>query len=126
MALTDTSNQGKGTGRPGEHTDIRQLTDMIWLCDVPSVPPNVTPEFNANTEPADVSTGSGHSACPSNRHNYRTNVMFCGGHAETPKPNDLRNPVKLFWRVLWDNDNDPRTEAGEWQGNPPWINVLEQ
>ncbi|SPE50026.1 conserved exported hypothetical protein [Verrucomicrobia bacterium] len=111
---------------PIRDSNVKRPSEMIWLCDVPSVPQNITPDFGANTEPADVQTGSGHSACPSNRHNYRCNVVFCDGHVETPRRNDVRSPINLYWRARWNNDNDPHTEAGNWQGNPPWINTLDQ
>jgi prepilin-type processing-associated H-X9-DG protein len=111
---------------PIKDTTVKRPTEMIWICDVPSVPQNVTPAFNGNCEPADVKTVSGHSACPANRHNYRTDVLFCDGHVESPKRNDLRNPSSDYWRARWNNDNNPHDEAGNWQGNPPWINQLDQ
>jgi prepilin-type N-terminal cleavage/methylation domain-containing protein len=111
---------------PVKDSAIKSPANMIMLCDVPSVAQNVVPNFNANTEPADVDGATGHSACPSNRHNYRTDVLSCDGHVESPKRNDLRSPSNLTWRARWNNDNDPHTEAGYWQGNPPWINTLDQ
>jgi prepilin-type N-terminal cleavage/methylation domain-containing protein/prepilin-type processing-associated H-X9-DG protein len=105
---------------------VKRPADMIWVCDVPSIAQTVTPNFNANCEPADVKTQSGHSACPANRHNYRTDVLFCDGHVESPRRNDIRNPNDITWRARWNNDNNPHTEAGNWQGNPPWINTLDQ
>ncbi len=111
---------------PVKDTTVKKPTDMIWICDVPSVPQNVTPWFNGNCEPADVKTISGHSACPANRHNYRTDVLFCDGHVETPRRNDLRNPNNAFWRARWNSDNDPHFEAGYWQSNPSWVNTLDQ
>ena len=114
------------TQGPIRDSKVLKPADMIWICDVPSVPQNVVPSFNANTEPADIKTVSGHSACPANRHNYRTDVLFCDGHVESPKRNDLRSPTNLYWRARWNNDNNPHTEAGNWQGNPPWINILDQ
>jgi prepilin-type N-terminal cleavage/methylation domain-containing protein len=111
---------------PVRDSMVKSPANMIMVCDVPSVAQNVTPNFNANTEPADVNTATGHSACPSNRHNYRTDVLFCEGHVESPKRNDLRNPTDVTWRARWDNDNDPHLAAGYWQGNPPWINTLDQ
>lgn len=107
-------------------TTVKSPVNMIMLCDVPSVAQNVVPNFNANTEPADVDTSSGHSECPSNRHNYRTDVLLCDGHVESPKRNDLRNPVNVSWRMRWNNDSNPHTEAGNWQATPAWINTLDQ
>lgn len=111
---------------PVKDTAVKKPSDMIWICDVPSVPQNTSPWFNGNCEPADVKTISGHSACPANRHNYRTDVLFCDGHVEAPKRNDLRNPNNAYWRARWNIDNDPHFEAGYWQGNPSWINTLDQ
>jgi prepilin-type N-terminal cleavage/methylation domain-containing protein len=111
---------------PVKDTMVKNPTEMIWICDVPSVPQTVTPSFNGNCEPADVKTVSGHSACPANRHNYRTDVLCCDGHVESPKRNDLRNPNDSFWRARWNNDHDPHMEAGIWQGSPSWINQLDQ
>ena len=105
---------------------VKSPVNMIWICDVPSVQQNVTPDYNASANPSDVNTASGHSSCPSNRHNYRTDVLFCDGHVESPKRNDLRNPLDATWRARWNNDNDPHFEAGNWIGNPPWINTLDQ
>ena len=111
---------------PVKDTAVKRPADMIWICDVPSIPQNITPNFNANCDPADVKTISGHSACPANRQNGRTDVLFCDGHVESPKRNDLRSPTDLFWRARWNNDNNPHTEYGNWQGRPAWINTLDQ
>ena len=111
---------------PIRDSKVKRPTDMIWICDVPSVPQTVTPNFNGNTEPADVHTTTGHSACPSNRHNYRTDVLFCDGHVENPKRNDVRDPNNAYWRARWNNDNDPHTSYGLWQSKPVWINTLDQ
>ncbi|HTI98913.1 MAG TPA: prepilin-type N-terminal cleavage/methylation domain-containing protein [Dongiaceae bacterium] len=111
---------------PVRDSTVRKPTEMIWICDVPSVPKNVTPSFNGNCEPADVKTVSGHSACPANRHNFRTDVLFCDGHVETPRRNDVRDPNNAFWRARWNNDNDPHLSYGYWQAKPAWLNTLDQ
>ncbi|HWD90852.1 MAG TPA: DUF1559 domain-containing protein [Verrucomicrobiae bacterium] len=111
---------------PIKDVNVKRPADMIWICDVPSIPQDISPNFNANCEPADVKTVSGHSACPANRHSSRTDVLFCDGHVEAPKRNDLRNPNDITWRARWNNDNDPHTSAGNWQGAPAWINTLDQ
>lgn len=114
------------TQGPIKDSMVRRASEMIWICDVPSVPETISPNFNGNTEPADVKTISGHSACPANRHNYRTDVLFCDGHVESPKRNDLRDPNNAYWRARWNNDNDPHISYGFWQSSPPWINTLDQ
>lgn len=111
---------------PVKDTSVAKPTEMIWICDVPSVPQNVVPAFNGNCEPADVKTVSGHSACPANRHNYRTDVLFCDGHVESPKRNDLRDPNNSTWRARWNSDNNPHMEAGYWQAKPAWIDTLDK
>jgi prepilin-type N-terminal cleavage/methylation domain-containing protein/prepilin-type processing-associated H-X9-DG protein len=111
---------------PVKDSAVSKPTDMIWICDVPSVSQSITPNFNANTEPADTHLNTGHAACPANRHEYRTDILFCDGHVESPKRNDVRNPNNVYWRACWNNDNNPHTEAGNWQSNPNWINTLDQ
>jgi prepilin-type N-terminal cleavage/methylation domain-containing protein/prepilin-type processing-associated H-X9-DG protein len=109
---------------PLKDSAVKSPANMILLCDVPSVAQNATPNFNANADPAD--TSAVHSECPSNRHNYRTDVLFCDGHVESPKRNDLRNPLDDTWRARWNNDNDPHSAEGNWIGKPSWINTLDQ
>ncbi|MEI9961514.1 MAG: DUF1559 domain-containing protein [Limisphaerales bacterium] len=111
---------------PVRDSMVKRPSDMIWICDVPSVAKTVTPNCNANTEPADVKAQSGHSACPANRHNYRTDILFCDGHVESPKRNDVRDPANAYWRARWNNDNDPHLDYGYWQSKPSWINTLDQ
>jgi len=111
---------------PIKDSTVVKPSEMIWICDVPSVPKNITPAFNGNCEPADVKTVSGHSACPANRHNFRTDVLLCDGHVESPKRNDLRDPNNATWRARWNNDNNPHFEAGYWQAKPAWIDILDQ
>jgi prepilin-type N-terminal cleavage/methylation domain-containing protein/prepilin-type processing-associated H-X9-DG protein len=111
---------------PIKDTNVRRPSLMIMICDVPSVPQTITPNFNANTEPADVRTTTGHSACPANRHEYRTDITFCDGHVESPRRNDVRDPNNSYWRACWNNDNDPHMSYGLWQGQPAWVNTLDQ
>ena len=115
---------GGGSQGPIKDSSVKSPANLILICDVPSVKQNATPNFNANADPADVSAV--HSECPSNRHNSRTDVLFCDGHVESPKRNDLRNPINVTWRARWNNDNDPHTSEGNWIGSPPWVNTLEQ
>ena len=87
---------------------------MIALGDVRS--DLVAINFNANLDPVlndatDNLAGNGHGQCPSNRHNYRADLLFADGHVESPKRNDAINPADLAWRARWNNDNDPHTEV---------------
>jgi prepilin-type N-terminal cleavage/methylation domain-containing protein/prepilin-type processing-associated H-X9-DG protein len=111
---------------PIRDSDVKKPSDMIWVCDVPSVPKTVIPNFNANTEPADIRLTTGHSACPANRHNYHTDILFCDGHVESPLRNDVRDPNNGYWRARWNNDNDPHFSYGYWQSKPSWIGTLDQ
>jgi prepilin-type N-terminal cleavage/methylation domain-containing protein/prepilin-type processing-associated H-X9-DG protein len=111
---------------PINENDVKSAANMIWICDVPSVPKSETPNFNGNTEPADTDTTTGHSACPSNRHDYHTDVMFCDGHVESPRRNDVRDPTSGYWRSRWNNDNNPHLQYGYWEKNPSWVNTLDQ
>ena len=45
-----------------------------------------------------------------NRHNHRTDLMFCDGHAEGALRKDVVDPNSYPWRARWNSDNDPHTE----------------
>lgn len=106
---------------------LRRPVDMIAIGDVRS--DATTINFNANLDPviddaADNLASKGHDQCPSNRHNYRVNLLFADGHSESPKRNDTINPLDNTWRTRWNNDNDPHlpgTPNG--QANWPLSNV---
>ena len=102
---------------------IKKPSEMIALADVPSVRNPALIWFNANTQPAD--TLPGHTQCPANRHNYRTDLLFCDGHVESPRRNDVRDPRSVYWRSRWNNDNDPHMEMGAWISKPGWENDLD-
>ena len=103
---------------------VRRPSEMIGFGDVPSVENPALINFNANMDPSDVSMG--HSECPSNRHNYRTDLLYCDGHAESARRNDVRNPLDQTWRARWNNDHDAHMEQGSWTANPSWLNTLDQ
>lgn len=103
---------------------VRNPSEMIWICDLPSTPKNKTPNFNANADPADVVMP--HSECPANRHDYHTDIVFCDGHVQSPLRNDVRSPRSAYWRARWNNDNNPHVSYGYWQAYPSWINTLDK
>jgi prepilin-type N-terminal cleavage/methylation domain-containing protein/prepilin-type processing-associated H-X9-DG protein len=111
---------------PVKDSMVKKPVDMIMICDVPSISPTAN-NFGlcATTQPADNSAY--HSECPANRHNYRTDVLFCDGHVESPKRNDVRDPKSDLWRARWNNDNDPHYDGGNniWTSQS-WINTLDQ
>lgn len=95
---------------------VKHPSDMIAIGDVRSDATILN--FNANLDPVLNDAGDnmtpGHDQCPSNRHNYRTDLLFADGHVESPKRNDAINPGDYAWRARWNNDNDPHLEV------PPW------
>jgi len=96
---------------------VRKPSDMIAVGDVRS--DATTLNFNANLDPviddaADNLAANGHDQCPSNRHNYRTDLLFADSHVEGPRRNDAINPNDNTWRARWNNDNDPHLEVPNW------------
>jgi len=85
---------------------VKSPANMIMLAD--SKPDGT---FDGNMDPKTP------TEWPSNRHNRKTNLMFCDGHAESPKRKDVIDPNNLAWRARWNNDNDPHTEIN-WTINP--------
>ncbi len=63
--------------------------------------------FDANLDPRNI------AELPSNRHNYRTDLMFADGHAESALRRNVVDPKNDSWRARWNNDNlahSPRTK----------------
>lgn len=44
------------------------------------------------------------------RHKGNSNILFCDGHVELLKPEQLLDPTKLEVRRLWNKDNQPHPE----------------
>jgi prepilin-type N-terminal cleavage/methylation domain-containing protein/prepilin-type processing-associated H-X9-DG protein len=109
---------GADTGYPVvKDSMVRKPSDMIAVGDVRS--DATTINYNANLDPViddapDNMAANGHDQCPSNRHNYRTDLLFADGHVESPRRNDAINPNDGLWRARWNNDNDPHTEVPNW------------
>jgi prepilin-type N-terminal cleavage/methylation domain-containing protein/prepilin-type processing-associated H-X9-DG protein len=55
--------------------------------------------FDANLDPRDV------EELPANRHNFRTNLMFADGHADSALRKNVVDPKNDAWRSRWNNDN---------------------
>ena len=107
---------------PVKSSRIRSPSNMIAVGDVRSDAP--APNFNANLDPVigndPVSNSTAtHNQCPSNRHNFRVDLVFADGHVESPKRNDVINPNDVSWRARWNNDNDPHMEVANWPYLPP-------
>ena len=106
--------------KPVKDSMVRRPSDMIAVGDVRSDATVI--DFNANLDPvigdASDNTLATHDQAPSNRHNYRTDLLFVDGHVESPKRNDVIDPNNMLWRARWNNDNDPHT-AVTW--TVPWL-----
>ena len=95
---------------------VKSPTMMIMLADTR---PNAGP-FQANLDPCDS------TQWPSNRHNWRTDLLCADGHAESALRNDMVNPYNLYWRPRWNNDNNPHLELGIWPYPAAALNALDQ
>ena len=122
---TPTFGLGGDVGTPVvKDTMVRRPADMIAIGDVRSdltAAQLTANKFNANLDPTDNTAP--HSQWPSNRHNFRTDILFCDGHVETPKRNDLMQINNDDSVARWNNDNQPHHGSPDIQ-TPS--NVLEQ
>lgn len=85
-------------GEVKESAVVRPV-EMIMLAD--SKPDG---SFDGNVDPSNP------LEWPSNRHARRTNVMFCDGHADSARRQDVIDPRNDLWRRRWNNDNKPHYE----------------
>ncbi len=88
-----------------KESKVLKPTEMIMLADSkPGSGGKITKttqgNFDANIDPTTE------SEWPSNRHNGRTTVMFCDGHAESARRNDVIDPNNDRWHRRWNNDNE--------------------
>jgi prepilin-type N-terminal cleavage/methylation domain-containing protein len=87
---------------------IRSPSRMIAIGDLkPTMSGRV--RFDANLDPVD--RAANHSQWPSNRHHYRTDLVFADGHVEAVRRRDLINPGNTDWRARWNNDDQPHLEV---------------
>ncbi len=104
-----------------KETKLVSPSQMIAIGDVPAVRTGMN--FNANMDVTDDSVA--HSQRPSNRHNYRTDLLFTDGHVEAPKRNDVINPAPNWhWRNRWSNDNQPHNTL-TWTVNAAYSGVID-
>ena len=94
---TPVLGMGADVGSPiVKDTQIRKPSEMIMLGDVRSDVAN--PNFNANLDPvigdAPDNDTTYHAQCPSNRHNYRTDVLFADGHVKSLNPAPLKKRIE--------------------------------
>lgn len=83
-------------------SQVKKPSDMIAIGDLPGPKNASLIDFGANLDPTDGTYG--HSQLPSNRHNYKTDLLFVDGHVEAPKRNDVTSGTEL-WVRRWNNDN---------------------
>ena len=91
--------------------------EMIMLGDARALE-NPAGTLETNMDP--IRTGQ----WPSNRHNRRTNLMFCDGHAQSAKRRDVIDPNNMLWRSRWNNDNLPHDEI-TWMLNTAQESILD-
>ena len=104
-----------------KESEVKAPSQMIGIGDVPAV--RLGMNFNANMDV--TSDNPPHSERPSNRHNYRTDLLFADGHAEGPKRADVINPAQNWpWRNRWSKDNLPHNEL-TWVVTPAYNNYLD-
>ena len=109
---------------PVKDSMVVSPSQMIMVGDVPALKDQGLILFNANMDPTDQT--SGHTQWPSNRHSYRTDLVFTDGHVESPKRNDvISSAPSNLWRSRWNNDNQPHNGV-TWVINPIWASQLEQ
>jgi prepilin-type N-terminal cleavage/methylation domain-containing protein/prepilin-type processing-associated H-X9-DG protein len=124
LSQSDQLGMGGDVGSaPIKDTMVKSPVDMIALGDVLSDAPAGTIKFNANLHV--TAANSPNPQWPCNRHNYRTDLVFCDGHVESPKRNDVIDPTQNFWRSRWNNDHDPHlSDVPNWSTTGE--DVLEQ
>ncbi|MBL9138868.1 MAG: type II secretion system protein [Verrucomicrobiales bacterium] len=84
---------------------VKSPSEMIMLGDSkPGTGGKITKstrgQFDANIDPTTE------AEWPSNRHNGRTTLMFCDGHAEAARRNDVIDPMNDKWHRRWNNDGE--------------------
>jgi prepilin-type N-terminal cleavage/methylation domain-containing protein/prepilin-type processing-associated H-X9-DG protein len=73
---------------------ILRPSDMIMLADA-----KTDGSWDGSVDPKQA------DQLPSSRHNGRTTLMFCDGHAETAKRAQVVDPTNDNWVRRWNNDN---------------------
>jgi prepilin-type N-terminal cleavage/methylation domain-containing protein len=94
---------------PMKDSRVVAPAQMIMLADTRALATEDGGTWEANLDPTDTSESQGsglNGQLPSNRHNYKTDIMFCDGHCEKPLRKDVINPAQgNIWRNRWNNDN---------------------
>jgi prepilin-type N-terminal cleavage/methylation domain-containing protein/prepilin-type processing-associated H-X9-DG protein len=96
---------------PMKESRVLAPAQMIMLADTRALPASEDGgSWEANLDPTDTASAS-QGQLPSNRHNYKTDILFCDGHTEKATRNDVINPAQNnIWRNRWNNDNKAHDE----------------
>lgn len=97
-----------------KENEVIKPTDMIMLADS-----KVDGNFDGNIDPTTD------SEWPSSRHDRRTVLMFCDGHAEKALRKDVVNPADETWHRRWNNDGHFRG-ATAWTYNAALANSVDK
>jgi prepilin-type N-terminal cleavage/methylation domain-containing protein/prepilin-type processing-associated H-X9-DG protein len=97
---------------PIKESAVVKPVEMIAIGDCRSDTDAGSIIYNSNLDPqvSNMQDPTRHPQAPCNRHNYRTDLLFCDGHVESPIRNQVIDPNNLVWRARWCNDNNPHTE----------------
>ncbi|HEV2394126.1 MAG TPA: prepilin-type N-terminal cleavage/methylation domain-containing protein [Verrucomicrobiae bacterium] len=103
----------------GKVTDamVKRPADMIMLADVKGQQNPALISFDANLDPTDGTPG--HSQWPSNRHDYRADILWADAHVDSAKRPDMVSPSNPTWRRRWNNDNLAH-DGNEGDAVPGW------
>jgi prepilin-type N-terminal cleavage/methylation domain-containing protein/prepilin-type processing-associated H-X9-DG protein len=86
---------------------ILRPSDMIMLGDA-----KTDGSWDGNIDPREM------DQWPSSRHNGRTTLMFCDGHAEAAKRASVIDPNNDTWARRWNNDNQNHVSQYGYSGTP--------
>lgn len=84
---------------------VKSPADMIMLADSKS-----DRSWDGNIDCKEI------DQWPAKRHNGKTVIMFCDGHADSARRADVVDPKNDAWRRRWNNDNLPHPEF-TWTGD---------
>jgi prepilin-type N-terminal cleavage/methylation domain-containing protein/prepilin-type processing-associated H-X9-DG protein len=95
-------------------SEVKRPSDMIMLADS-----RVDGHFDGNIDPTTP------NEWPSSRHDRRTVLMFCDGHAEAAYRRDVVNPANEYWHRRWNNDGHTRG-PNAWSYSASQANILDK
>jgi prepilin-type N-terminal cleavage/methylation domain-containing protein len=103
---------------PVKDSDVVRPTEMIMVADVRAQEDPALIRAGADVDPTDDMFG--HSQWPSNRHNYRVDVLFVDTHCESVRRPQMVSPRNQMWRRRWNSDNLAH-DGVEGDAVPAWV-----